>query len=207
MLHALLLLAALAALASTSDGSSSSDVAVLLVGGFRGFNTKRDISSSFTTHVLGRLGHGATYSTFMCAPESDGRAGLPPELSRTLNVVYASYASVASMEANYTIPAYATTRGDQYISYLRLRDCYDAAARAAKARGKPFSHFIRARPDSMWWGPMPWLDSLAPAAISLRARTVFANLTLPADAFSWSDPCFNRLSSCGGDPSVPDDLR
>ena len=87
-------------------------------------------------------------------------------------MVYESYASIASMEANYTIRAYATSRGDQYISYLRLRDCYDGAVRAAQARGKPFTHFIRARPDSQWLGPMPHLHSLAPAAISLRARTV-----------------------------------
>ena len=32
-------------------------------------------------------------------------------------------------------------------------------------------------------------------------------MTLPADAFAWPDPCFNRLSSCGNDPSVAEDLR
>ena len=120
---------------------------------------------------------------------------LLPEQKQTLNVEYENYQQISKKKRD---PA------RHNVQYARAADCYRAALRSAADRGRNFTHIIRTRPDSIWYANMPRISTLAPVAVSLRARSVFANITLHEDAASWWNVCNNR-AICNA--LTPKDMR
>ena len=54
-------------------------------------------------------------------------------------------------------------------------DCYREAVTWATAHRRSFTHYVRARPDSIWYAPMPPLSSLPPMAVHARAAKILAH--------------------------------
>ena len=100
-------------------------------------------------------------------------------------------------------PPHATDYPDQFT---RAEGCYRSARRFASKRSNfRFTHFLRARPDLIWLGPIE-LD-LAATKVQLRARDLFRSQPLPTPATALSAPhrCYkehnvsSRVCTCGGE--------
>ena len=166
---------------------------LLLVGGLYGFQTLWPTFHSGVLAVLRRECRRPPAS-FLCRLPDDGPPA-PRPVRDALGIVH---------EEALDLTRSPGQKG-YHLQYPRLESCYQSALGWAEARGRRFSHFIRARPDQLWYKPMPPLSSLEPGAISLRARLVMADITFGGDYMAWFGVCHSRIGNCA--PGAPRDLR
>ena len=197
-------IALLAALVSAATPRPTPyDVAIILSGGVRGNEQK---IRHFYESILGPAleADGAAWATFLCIPASDGH-----ELSESTLRLLRTVEVVAKDHEDFVISKYHKKVGDMF---LRFGDCFSAAA----SYNRTFTHFIRVRPDMYWHGSrMARLSELEPNSISLRARSLFTNLTrednVTTEAYSWHGDykfyCPKRRDQCSSYVEVPPHLR
>ena len=150
---------------------------------------------TFGTGVLAVLARESELppTTFLCRA-GDGPPA-PLQVRAALNIVHEEALNLSR----------APGQKGYHLQYPRAESCYRSALTWAEAHGRHFTHFIRARPDQLWYKPMPLLSSLVPHAISLRARIVMANITFGGDHMAWFGVCNSRIGNCA--PDAPRDLR
>jgi hypothetical protein len=145
--------------------SEARDVALLIVGEDRGFNDFSIWKTQVEHVVTPIVGDGVTtLSTFFCGPRP-----VTDEAQKALHYK-------AADSRNYP------TQRD------RIAGCFNIVRAFEEASNVTFSHYVRIRPDSVWYAPLP---ALPHAAVGVRARVLFSGtpLNLTDDSLSWLDSC------------------
>jgi len=151
-------------------------VALLISGELRSFLE----NGSWTTiaeNVVRILSSEARVHTFICPESTQAAQRLQAAATWTLiqSELQVRQVTVGKMPASLDVFHYAVERAAQ---------CYLEAKRAREVQ---FTHFLRARPDQVWHGPMPALSTLTPGAISLRAWALHGGargMRVPLNALS-----------------------
>ena len=124
-------------------------------------------------------GSSSVHTFFCCALNAGGR----PAASEANDEWSSLPGELIRVDANGLTAANAPLE-----QFGRIERCFLAARRHEASRGLRFTHFIRARPDLFWFGPMPALLSLDSRVVSSRARVaVLADECgmMPHDAHSF----------------------
>ena len=166
------------------------DVGILLSGRFDHMSGAPDFARQHNAVVEALASDGASFATAFCYPmdQPAGAAAAALASAAGLNVVLT--------HTNATVDA--DIRAWYPMQFQRLDQCFLALEAWGRRHGRSFSHYIRLRPDTVWVGPMNRVSALPHDAISLRARELYANYTLPHDALSsaWNTWCTKR-QYCG----------
>jgi hypothetical protein len=155
------------------------NVALLIIGDPRGVFFQSGWQA-FADHVVSTIsGQGHALQTFVCLPtDVEPNAKLSTQQASALHLQ-------------------RLLRSNAPSQIGRVRDCFELVHKHEISHGEPFTVFIRARPDSEWFGDIPPLSSLAADAISVRARGLFR--AVPAgyapSALSHLGACSSQLQS------------
>ena len=175
--------------------SGAASVALLLSGTLSSVARSRppsflpEVAASLRRFVIEPLLMArASVTSFLCIPQSEP---LPPKgLADALYIVqvvrqeikdYNHWCPESHAEKDFVQQPWLLSKKNAHSStwlmWRRVRGCFHAAlCHTRKLQTEPFTHFVRARPDIVFFAPLP-LSELDPGAVSLRARSLHGGLS------------------------------
>lgn len=137
-------------------------VAVLFVGGLRGFDVAR--AKAFDGHVLRPLAEQTDRSVDLFACNEDAES-VSPELQRILEGSGAAVTLVKTSIAPYE-DAKDVAFAKPWRWALRVRQCYEAT----RPNASRYDFYVRVRPDLIWDGPLPPVSTWSNKSVMMRMR-------------------------------------
>ena len=198
--------------AGNDSATSPLRVAVLCVGGLRGFTTER--AQRLALHLLTQ----ARTDLFLCNEpgemlEADARRVLQSGAETVFEEETWTYEHIKNALANRTRVTHGGREGEgrtgpksigQGIEVavhewaLRVNMCYEASMRRdGRALRATYDFFIRIRPDLVFDAPLPLPGSWSTRAVSSRARAYAGPTRFTVASMAW------RPNDCGGSAASP----
>ena len=166
--------------------SPPSSVAVLLVGGVRGFDAERALN--LKENVLDPVAEqtGRPVGVFACNEEGDT---IPLDARRILET---GNANLSMVDTAYTWQE--SNLPHAYLWAVRLQKCYQAARKVSN-----FSFYVRLRPDLVWGKPIKPVDSWSTDGVEVRMRMYAGHRLFTGEHQAW------KRTDCGVYNLQPDD--
>lgn len=174
-------------------GESGNNVALVLSGGLRGFVSDGMWRGMLEHLVIPLERDGARVTTHLCIPLEDlpSMATMPCAVSAALRL-----RGIYTTMATSTLPSIERA-ASCFATFLPLPPP-KRKARGRKCGGSSnYTHFIRARPDLLWYEDVLPLSAMLTSAISARARSLSMHA---GDAYIQAQvsttPTFGSLCKC-----------
>ena len=125
------------------------------------------VLKAYSTHVVDALRrHKANVSTFLCVSPNDEEPS--SEARRQLRIVHVDRTGLVGLPEVSLARTGTAYRNHQWT---RAALCFSHAVAFERSSGTRFTHFLRARPDAVWYADIPSLAA-ARATVAVRALSV-----------------------------------